>query len=157
MSMIRQNNPTKAMSSKREKSHRVTEPCSTLLTKRNQRTFGVIVSVRARPDNPRHFGLSSRQRTSRTRGVVTRCRKVDLTGILSGSGECGAARRRLRSTDRWDVQAFPCYHRPRCCVVSPSPQIVTYVAPSLQIPLHRRRPMPQAPLVESPRPLAVEL
>src|SRR2546427_6237109 len=49
--------------------------------------FGVIVSVHVAPDNPRHFGLSSRQRTTRTRGVITRCRKIDFSGIRSGSGE----------------------------------------------------------------------
>src|SRR5712664_3681021 len=49
--------------------------------------FGVIVSVTVRPDKPRHFGLSSRQRTTRTRGVITRCRKIDFSGIRSGSGE----------------------------------------------------------------------
>src|SRR6266702_201734 len=35
-----------------------------------------IVSVPVAPDNPRHFGLSSRQRTLRTRGSTTICRKI---------------------------------------------------------------------------------
>src|SRR5881396_2944175 len=50
-------------------------------------TFGVIVCVHVSPHKPRHFGLSSRQRTTRTRGVITRCRKIDFSGIRSGSGE----------------------------------------------------------------------
>src|SRR3989449_7431631 len=49
--------------------------------------FGVIVSVPVAPDNPRHFGLSSRQRTLRTRGSPTICRKNGSWGRRSGSGE----------------------------------------------------------------------
>jgi len=58
----------------------------TLLTQ-NQQTFRVIVTVHVRPDNPRHFGFPSRQRPTRTRGVITRCRKMGFAGSRSGSGE----------------------------------------------------------------------
>src|SRR5260370_4628880 len=54
-------------------------------------TFGVAftgdtdtVSVFVRSDKVRFFGLSSRQQTTRTRGGLTRCRKMDLRRILSG-------------------------------------------------------------------------
>lgn len=56
----------------------------------------VIVTVHVRPDNPRHFGFSSRQRTTRTRGVITRCRKGNFAGIRSGSGESWLANFRRR-------------------------------------------------------------
>src|SRR5687768_2900915 len=69
----------------------------TLLTQ-DQQTLRVIVSVHVRPDNPRHFGFSSRQRPTRTRGVITRCRKIDLAGIRSGSGESWFDPRRGNST-----------------------------------------------------------
>src|SRR5437899_1663874 len=49
-----------------------------------------IVSVSVRSDKARHFGFSSRQRTSRTRGRVTRCRKIDLWPGLSGLGNRGS-------------------------------------------------------------------
>src|SRR5438309_10193061 len=46
-----------------------------------------IVSVSVRPDKVRFFGFSSRQRTTRTRGEVTRYRKMDFARRRSGSGE----------------------------------------------------------------------
>src|SRR5947209_9822129 len=46
-----------------------------------------IVSVSVRSDKVRFFGFSSRQRTTRTRGEVTRYRKMDFARRRSGSGE----------------------------------------------------------------------
>src|SRR5213594_1972958 len=46
-----------------------------------------IVSVSVRSDKVRFFGFSSRERTTRTRGKVTRYRKMDLAWMLSGSGD----------------------------------------------------------------------
>src|SRR6267378_2174632 len=46
-----------------------------------------IVSVLVRSVKVRFFGLSSRQRTTRTRGEVTRYRKMDFGRRRSGSGE----------------------------------------------------------------------
>src|SRR5712692_6056991 len=46
-----------------------------------------IVSVLVRFVKVRFFGFSSRQRTTRTRGEVTRYRKMDFAWIRSGSGE----------------------------------------------------------------------
>ncbi len=45
-----------------------------------------IVSVFVRSVKVRFFGFSSRQRTTRTRGELTRCRKMDFARIRSGSG-----------------------------------------------------------------------
>src|SRR5436189_5156537 len=46
-----------------------------------------IVSVSVKSDKVRFFGFSSRQRTTRTRGEVTRYRKMDFARRRSGSGE----------------------------------------------------------------------
>src|SRR2546422_6405483 len=46
-----------------------------------------IVSVSVRSDKVGFFGFSSRQRTTRTRGKVTRYRKMDFARRRSGSGK----------------------------------------------------------------------
>jgi hypothetical protein len=97
-----------------------TKRSSTLLTP-NRRTFGVIVSVIVRSDEGRHFGLSSRQRTSRTRGVVTRCRKIDLGPGLSGSGESWFEPRRgnRKRPRRYAGGRFRCPSRVFCASLVP--------------------------------------
>src|SRR2546426_6979501 len=49
-----------------------------------------IVSVSVRSDKVRFFGFSSRQRTTRTRGEVTRYRKMDFARRRSGLGNPGS-------------------------------------------------------------------
>jgi hypothetical protein len=46
------------------------------------------VSVSVRSDKVRDFGFSSWQRTTRTRGELTRCRKMVFARIRSGSSRC---------------------------------------------------------------------
>src|SRR6266849_6519415 len=48
------------------------------------------VSVSVRSDKVRFFRFSSRQRTTRTRGELTRCRKMDFARRRSGSGKPGS-------------------------------------------------------------------
>src|SRR5947209_17595370 len=67
-----------------------------------------IVSVSVRSDKVRFFGFSSRQRTTRTRGKVTRYRKMDFARRRSGSGKPGSNPGGATDRDRARLTMLPC-------------------------------------------------